>query len=417
MKLNRANGALGIGGDYPLSATITSEFAPKRYRSRMLAWLFFMQPFGQFFASVVAAVVTTSFHSRTQCQYIGYSESSEDLRAVDRSWRLIVGIGGLPAIFAMIVRFQIPESPRYTLDVLSDGGKALKDTKSYYIAVEGETRPTEGGVNPRNGGVTRRNTHERRQDAQRHTSPPKLRLTFRDWWSGFQTYFGTEGNWIHLAGTMVAWGLLDASFYGLGFSSSGTIQKLWDDNSTTMSSILTPSTATCPATPTGTGPTVYSILKGNAWHPMVVVSLPALLGGLAMIYVIQHSRPVKVQSLFFGVMAILFFVIGGLFQVLFDDGQGSRHWALVALYFFCQFFFNMGPNATTFIVGQATLSRSSILIDFQIPAEQFKTQYRCTAHGLSAAFGKFGSIVGQLIIGLSSANSPSSEKLWYIFLM
>ena len=58
-----------------------------------------------------------------------------------------------------------------------------------------------------------------------------------------------------------------------------------------------------------------------------------------------------------------------------------------------------------------------MLIAFQIPAEQFKTQYRCTAHGLSAAFGKFGSIIGQLIIGLSGANSPSSDKLWYIFLM
>ena len=68
-----------------------------------------------------------------------------------------------------------------------------------------------------------------------------------------------------------------------------------------------------------------------------------------MIYVIQHSRPVKVQSLFFGVLAILFFVVGGLFQVLFNNGQGNQHWGLVALYFFCQFFFNMGPNATTFI--------------------------------------------------------------------
>ena len=353
MKPQKANSALGIGGDYPLSATITSEFAPKRQRSRMLAWLFFMQPFGQFVASVVAAVVTTSFHSRMQCQYMGYSESSEDLRAVDRSWRLIVGIGGLWAICAMIIRFQIPESPRYTLDVLLDGGKALKDARDYY---EGDGRPTEGGANSRHGGVTRRNTEERRQVAQRARSPPRQRLTFRDWCSGFKTYFCKEGNWIHLVGTMVAWWLLDAAFYGLGFSSSGTIQKLWEDDSTTTSSIFAPSTTTCPATPTGAGPTVYSTLKGNAWHPMVVVSLPALLGGLAMTYVIQHSRPVKVQSFFFGILACLLFLVGGLFQLLFNNGQGSQHWGLVALYILCQFFFNMGPNATTFIVGQPKLS-------------------------------------------------------------
>ena len=185
MNLCKANGALGIGGNYPLSATITSEFAPQKYRSRMLAWLFFMQPFGQFFASVVAAVITTSLHSRMQCQYIGYSESSEDLRAVDQSLRLIVGIGGLPAIFAMIIKFQIPESPRYMLDVLLNASKALKDIKSYYIAVEGDNIPTEGGVNPRRGGVTCRNTHERRQDAQRDNRPPRLRLALGDWWSGF----------------------------------------------------------------------------------------------------------------------------------------------------------------------------------------------------------------------------------------
>ena len=164
-----------------------------------------------------------------------------------------MGIGGLWAIFAMIIRFQIPESPRYTLDVLLDGGKALKDTRDYY---GGDGRPTEGGVNPRHGGVTRRNTQERRQVAQRDRSPPRQRLTFRDWCSGFKTYFCTEGNWIHLVGTMVAWWLLDAAFFGLGLSSSGTIQKLWEDDSTATSSIFTPSKATCPATPTGTGPTV-----------------------------------------------------------------------------------------------------------------------------------------------------------------
>ena len=238
-----------------------------------------MQPFGQLFASVAAAVVTTSFQSRMQCQYIGYSESSEDLRAVDRSWRLIVGIGVLPATFAMIIRLQIPESPRYTLDVLLAGGKALVDTKSYYLAVEGNNIPTEGGVHPQHGGVTRRNTHERRQDAQRHSTPRKLRPSLRDWWSGFKTCFGTEGNWIHLAGTMLAWGLLDAAFHALGLSSLGTIQKLWDDDSIVMSSMLNPSTVTCPATPTGTVPIFYSTLKGTAWHPMIVVSLPALSGG------------------------------------------------------------------------------------------------------------------------------------------
>src|SRR5438552_13260495 len=42
---------IGIGGDYPMSAVITSEFAATRYRGRMMAAVFSMQgvyqPLGQ----------------------------------------------------------------------------------------------------------------------------------------------------------------------------------------------------------------------------------------------------------------------------------------------------------------------------------------------------------------------------------
>ena len=47
------------------------------------------------------------------------------------------------------------------------------------------------------------------------------------------------------------------------------------------------------------------------------------------------------------------------------------------------FFFNFGPNATTFIV----------------PGECFPTRYRSTSHGLSAASGKVGAIIAQVLIG------------------
>jgi PHS family inorganic phosphate transporter-like MFS transporter len=37
---------VGIGGDYPLSAVITSEFASKRIRGRMMTAVFSAQGFG-----------------------------------------------------------------------------------------------------------------------------------------------------------------------------------------------------------------------------------------------------------------------------------------------------------------------------------------------------------------------------------
>lgn len=57
--------------------------------------------------------------------------------------------------------------------------------------------------------------------------------------------------------------------------------------------------------------------------------------------------------------------------------------AKAALLCLCYFFFNFGPNSTTFIV----------------PGECFPTRYRSTSHGLSAASGKIGAIIAQVVIG------------------
>lgn len=85
---------IGIGGDYPLSAAITSEFAPQKHRSSMLATLFFMQPLGQFVATLVALVVTYLFRHQMKSVQKCQTLDVECYRAVDRTWRIIVGIGG-----------------------------------------------------------------------------------------------------------------------------------------------------------------------------------------------------------------------------------------------------------------------------------------------------------------------------------
>ena len=98
--------------------------------------------------------------------------------------------------------------------------------------------------------------------------------------------------------------------------------------------------------------TVYELLFENSWHSSIVVSLGALLGGVAMIYVVQHSRPVKAQSFFFVVLGVFLIVTGATFKPFLDPKKGGAgdHWILVIFYFMCNFFFNLGANATTFIV-------------------------------------------------------------------
>jgi PHS family inorganic phosphate transporter-like MFS transporter len=68
---------------------------------------------------------------------------------------------------------------------------------------------------------------------------------------------------------------------------------------------------------------------------------------------------------------------------------------LLALYVLAQLFFNFGPNTTTFI----------------IPGECFPTRYRSTGHGLSAAMGKIGAVIAQVIAQpLMSKGAPSDCK-------
>lgn len=76
----------------------------------------------------------------------------------------------------------------------------------------------------------------------------------------------------------------------------------------------------------------------------------------------------------FAILTALFCIIGFAFDSL---TSGS----LLALYVVAQFFFNFGPNTTTFI----------------IPGECFPTRYRSTGHGLSAACGKVGAIIAQVM--------------------
>lgn len=94
----------------------------------------------------------------------------------------------------------------------------------------------------------------------------------------------------------------------------------------------------------------------------------------------------------FVILTAIFVAIGFAYHVL--SGK-----ALLALYVLAQFFFNFGPNSTTFIV----------------PGECFPTRYRSSAHGLSAASGKIGAIIAQVLIGplrTRGAGPGTSDSPW-----
>jgi PHS family inorganic phosphate transporter-like MFS transporter len=101
---------IGIGGDYPLSSIITSEFATTKWRGAMMGSVFAMQGIGQLVCAFIMLFVTVGFKDalsaspNKKCD--GYC-----IVAVDKMWRTLIGFGAVPACIALYYRLTIPETP------------------------------------------------------------------------------------------------------------------------------------------------------------------------------------------------------------------------------------------------------------------------------------------------------------------
>lgn len=83
---------VGLGADYPISSTITAEFAPRLKRGRLL-----VVTIGAFtVGSLVAYIVATGFF------YAG-----------PWNWRFMLAFGAIPALIVTFMRRSVPESPTW----------------------------------------------------------------------------------------------------------------------------------------------------------------------------------------------------------------------------------------------------------------------------------------------------------------
>lgn len=98
---------VGVGGDYPISATIMTEYANRWRRGRQVAIMFSSYTLGQVAAFAVALVLLLSGMDH------------------DLAWRLMLGLGAVPALAVLYSRRRLPESPRYTAAVRGDDKAAV----------------------------------------------------------------------------------------------------------------------------------------------------------------------------------------------------------------------------------------------------------------------------------------------------
>lgn len=86
---------IGIGGDYPVSATIMSEYAGKNSRGMLVSLVFAMQAAGLILGPLFASALLATHISH------------------DIVWRILLAFGAVPALAVYWQRRQLKETPRY----------------------------------------------------------------------------------------------------------------------------------------------------------------------------------------------------------------------------------------------------------------------------------------------------------------
>src|SRR5579863_7633780 len=239
---------LGIGGDYPLSATLMSEYANRRDRGKLITMVFSMQGVGLILGPLVAIVLLL----------MGINH--------DITWRIMLGLGAVPALATFYLRRQIAETPRFA------------------IAMQGKLEEASRTVDM----VTKQQS--------KHSETPSTQATMQ---ASVQTKEGRQPkkSWLYLLftrryllwliGTAGTWFLLDIAYYGTTISSPLVLKSL----------------------------NPHSNLVTNMFYTLIIFVVAALPGYILSAFTIDRLGRKWIQCVGFGMMALAYGVLA-LFPAL-----------------------------------------------------------------------------------------------------
>jgi MFS family permease len=258
----------GVGGDYPVSAVLMTEYANRKDRGKLVGLVFSTQALGLLIGPLVALALLGG----------GVSEGM--------TWRILLGLGAVPAAAVVYLRRTMPESPRYTAQVAGRGAEAAAQLEAFTGGQVTGTVGTGTAANPAGG-----------------------RLALRAFLANRR--FATL-----LLGTAGCWFLLDYAYYGNTISTPQIISLIRPNASTT---------------------TTIAIQLAI----FAVAALPGYLLAIARMDRIGHR---KLQLLGFLMMGACFLVIAAV------PGMTTAVVPFLIAYGISYFFTEFGPNMTTFVM-------------------------------------------------------------------
>lgn len=272
-------------------------------------------------------------------------------------WRLLIGLGSVPAAVALYFRLTIPETPRFTMDIERNIEQASHDISN----------------------VIHEQVYHNLESVVRIQAPKASVADFKAYFGqpkNFKVLFATAYSWFAIDVRSFSFGLiisqfkstkhLQVSYYGLSLNSTSILRNaIYKDPKSTDAEYIYKK---------------FSLLcVGN-----IIISAAGLIPGYWVTFLFIDSWGRKpIQLMGFAIITVLLVAMGS-YTAFFKNENTHADKAFLFLYCLTNFFQNFGPNTTTFIV----------------PGEIFPTRYRSTAHGISAASGKLGAILSQIVFSV-----------------
>ncbi|KAJ6460235.1 major facilitator superfamily domain-containing protein [Mycena sanguinolenta] len=280
---------IGVGGDYPMSASVTSDRAVLRKRGTMLAYIFSNQGWGSFVGSLVTVVVLAA--------YKRVMDDKGETSKVDGVWRIVISLSLIPAFGTLYQRLTLAESTRFI---------ASQKTQS-----EDESTPNKEEAQTQSDLPVETNG-----ESANIPQVVKKKAHFRE----FLSYFAEWRHMKILIGTCMCWFFLDIAFYGINLNQNVVLQEIGFDGS-----------------------------SGSAWEKLFKVSIGNVIitalgfvpGYYASVLLIEVLGRKWIQIQGFIMAAVFLAVLAAKFHTLSKPG-------FIVCFSFLQFFFNFGANTTTY---------------------------------------------------------------------
>ncbi len=260
---------IGVGGDYPISSTIMSEYSSSKHRGKLVSMVFAMQGFG-LVAGALAGLLSI---------YI---------LPLGDSWRFMLAVGAIPAIYVVYLRRKLMETPRFSLQVEGNRDKARKAVNT--ITATPNVKNAETGT----------------RTIKRVDTMKTLRKYM-----------------LFVLGTTISWFIFDMAFYGTTLNNGFILSHIGYGTASTLKG------------------TIFNVAIGDT----ILAAAFALPGYWIAVGLIDRVGRRFLQYFGFAVMAIAYFVIGVKYTYLLGNVD-----IFLVVFGISYLFGNIGPNTTTFIL-------------------------------------------------------------------